>query len=162
MIASNENMPNVFLQGRMKWQFFHYNGLVVDLNCGWYCLKAALKIRYPNQPTMHSPTHPAFPSFGYDPLKNSGMTNVREILRANIPNNCLGWVNMITNSGPIITAVNIGPGGIIAHYILINGADDQQDPPGGRLYYYDPLTGVLQRHEAFNTLYPKITEAISV
>jgi hypothetical protein len=147
--AQRLDMP-VLLKGQMKWQFFHYNGLVIDLNCGWYCLKAALKIKYPNQTELHHSPHPGLGRIAFSPDQTG---QAREI---QIPaNNCLKWVGHLINWGPIIV-------GVRRHFILINGADETLDLPGGRLYFYDPLTGVIQRDDKFEKLYPAIWGAYIV
>ncbi|MBR0658369.1 hypothetical protein GWK15_16395 [Roseomonas oryzicola] len=141
----------------MRWQFFHYNGLLVDLNCGWYCLKAALGIKHAiaGTPQPHVP-HPGLGHIAYDPSNSPLVTTVAT------PVSTAAWVAMLTNHGPVIASGKLGGadwgkiGGHrlgVGHFILINGADTALDvADGGRLYYLDPLQGRFQRHDTFNHL----------
>jgi hypothetical protein len=52
-------MPKVIYAIDMMWQFgLSPNGLIVDLNCGWYCLNAALHYKNPSQPSSLPPSIP--------------------------------------------------------------------------------------------------------
>lgn len=155
-------MPQILLPGRMVWQFGHYNGLLVDLNCGWYCLKAALRIKYPNGGAEPRPAvdHPGLGRIAYDP-DDSGLVTATDA-----PADIQGWIDLLTDHGPVIVCGKLGAadwgriGGYrlgVGHYILINGADtDRDQADGGRLYYLDPLQGIFQKHGTFNHLSRRI------
>jgi hypothetical protein len=138
-------MPKVIYAIDMMWQFgLSPNGLIVDLNCGWYCLNAALHYKNPSQPSSLPPIDTTFPfhnphmafdqppiptpdpriivphpglSIGYDP-RTSGRTHDLDP----IPTTGTEWYNALKKRGPILASIRIlwGPA---AHYILINGID---------------------------------------
>jgi hypothetical protein len=144
--------------GNIRSQFFHgHKGhLIVDLNCGWYCLTTALEIKFglgaPNVP------HPGLGAWGYD-VTTANVTNSQAA-----PPNCLAWYTLLSTHGPVIVSgklggadwgTHLGKKRGVQHYILINGCDTTLDPAGngrgGRLFYLDPLTGGWgQRHGTFD------------
>jgi hypothetical protein len=159
-------MPNILLPGRMVWQFGHYNGILVDLNCGWYCLKAAIRIKHGLPGAAPAPhlAHPGLGTIAYDPANSGLVTPVAA------PGSTLAWFNMLAAHGPVIVSGMLGGAdwGKIAgyrlgvgHYILINGADTALDvPDGGRLFYYDPLQGIFQKHGTFNHMSQRINPVV--
>lgn len=148
----------------MRSQWGPGRGIFVDLNCGWYCLEAAVKWwanslghRLPDD--LRTPLPYSKLDYGYDPAKDQhGKKYIEEL---NKPANLQDWENLLTNRGPIIVsgalgAADWGPLGGVGHFILITGAETNTN----RLYYKDPLQGNTPKYDAYANMDNRMDDTV--
>lgn len=142
----------------------------VDLNCGWYCMRALLYYWFERIHGVPPQTLPLVKStaLAYDPYSdspgNNGWNgNLLTLNGTTVPINSAGWVNFLTNNGPVIVSGKLGAadwgsvGGKklgVGHFVLVVGADAANDT----LSYKDPLQGNSIRTKDFTHTFARIDQ----
>jgi hypothetical protein len=140
----------------------------VDLNCGWYCMRALLYYWFERINGVAPQTLPLVKStaLAYDPYIDSpggnGWNNhLRCETGAAIPTTSGNWVTRLSNDGPFIVSGKLGAadwGSIgghklgVGHFVLVVGADAANDT----LSFKDPLQGNSIRTKDFAHTFARI------
>ena len=141
---------------KMKHQYRRGVLGIVDLNCGWYCMVAAMThhLGRPLGLTEAKRRLPKSTWLAYSPQLAGNLAN-----SIGKPSTLAGWESRLRTFGPIVVAGKLGAAdwgflGGVGHFVLIVGADPRQ----GTLTYMDPLIGNKVCRGRYAHMEPRIND----